>query len=48
MDEIPAGSYVSTGALPSAERVRRLVEEAYECFRENQEGELSDVYPASA
>jgi glutaminase len=43
-----AGSYVSTGALPPDERVQRLVEEAHECFRNNDEGELSDVYPALA
>lgn len=43
--EIP---YVSTGRLPPPEEVRRLVDEAYERYRTNREGENSDVYPALA
>jgi glutaminase len=42
------GSYVSTGRLPPAERVRELADEAYERFRANAEGALSNVYPALA
>jgi glutaminase len=38
--------YVSTGNLPPAEQVRLLVNEAYERFRANTEGELSRVYPS--
>jgi glutaminase len=40
--------YVSTGNLPPAEHVRLLVNEAYERFRANAEGELSHVYPSLA
>jgi glutaminase len=40
--------YVSTGHLPPGERVRALVDEAYERFRTNGEGELSHVYPKLA
>jgi glutaminase len=41
-------SYVSTGHLPSAEQVTRLVRDAYERFKTNDEGENSQVYPALA
>jgi glutaminase len=40
--------YVSTGNLPPAEQVRLLVNEAYERFRANAEGEVSHVYPSLA
>jgi glutaminase len=40
--------YVSTGHLPSPERVRALVAEAHERFTSNTEGENSTVYPALA
>jgi glutaminase len=40
--------YVSTGRLPSADVVRALVSDAYERFRTNMDGEVSDVYPALA
>jgi glutaminase len=40
--------YVSTGHLPPAEHVRLLVNEAYERFRTNADGELSHVYPSLA
>ncbi|MEV6298947.1 glutaminase A [Actinoplanes sp. NPDC051861] len=43
MDDTP---YVSTGHLPSPEQVRKSVDEAYEKFRTNTEGERSSVYPA--
>ena len=43
-----AFSYVSTGRLPDAEVVERLVYEAYERFKNNDEGENSQVYPALA
>jgi glutaminase len=39
-------AYVSTGRLPSPERVRALVEDAYERFKFNTDGENSNVYPA--
>src|SRR5499433_2749331 len=42
------GAYVSTGQLPSPERVRTLVKEAYERFKSNADGENSKVYPALA
>ena len=38
--------FVSTGSLPPGERVQALVDEAFERFRGNDEGVLSDVYPA--
>jgi glutaminase len=41
-------SYVSTGHLPSAEEVQALVDEAYERFRQDTAGKVSDVYPALA
>jgi glutaminase len=40
--------YVSTGNLPPAKHVRLLVNEAYERFWANAEGELSQVYPSLA
>jgi glutaminase len=40
--------YVSTGNLPPAEHVRLLMNEAYERFRANGDGELSHVYPSLA
>lgn len=39
---------VSTGRLPSIERVQALVEAAYEQFRANDEGRNADHYPALA
>jgi glutaminase len=42
------GAYVSTGQLPSPERVRALVKDAYERFKSNTDGENSKVYPALA
>jgi glutaminase len=41
----PAGR-VSTGRLPSPERVATLVAEAYNHFKSNQEGKNSTAYPA--
>jgi glutaminase len=41
-------AYVSTGHLPSDDRVKALVEEAYERFKSNAEGQNSQVYPALA
>lgn len=40
--------YGSTGHLPEPELVERLVREAYERFKGNDEGEISEVYPALA
>jgi glutaminase len=40
--------YVSTGNLPPEGYVRSLVNETYERFRANDEGELSQVYPSLA
>ena len=47
-DPMVNAPYVSTGNLPPAEYVRLLVNEAYERFRPNVEGELSRVYPSLA
>jgi glutaminase len=40
--------FVSTGKLPSPDRVSALVDDAYERFRPAGEGRVSDVYPALA
>ena len=40
--------YVSTGRLPPAEVVIRLVDEAYERYRSNTDGGNSQAYPALA
>ena len=40
--------YVSTGALPSPEVVSEVVEEAYERYRDDAEGQVSQVYPSLA
>jgi glutaminase len=48
-DGIVAGAespFVSTGHLPADDLVDRLVADAHERYRRNEEGELSDVYPA--
>lgn len=44
MDFMP----VSTGKLPSTARVQSLVELAYTRFKDNQEGQQADYYPALA
>jgi glutaminase len=41
-------AYVSTGRLPGAERVRELVQEAFDRYRAVADGRVSDVYPALA
>ena len=41
-------SYVSTGQLPSPDRVAALVAEAHARYRTDSEGENSQVYPALA
>jgi len=41
-------SFVSTGLLPDPDRVRAVVDEAYERFRPEEGGTVSDVYPALA
>ena len=41
-------SYVSTGQLPAADLVKRLVDEAHVRFKSNTEGDNSTVYPALA
>ncbi|RKH15255.1 glutaminase [Corallococcus praedator] len=47
--EIPGEPpFISTGQLPSPERVRELVDEAYQRHKENTQGECSQVYPALA
>jgi glutaminase len=40
--------YVSTGTLPSAERVQSLLEDSVERFGRVRDGEVSTVYPALA
>ena len=41
-------SFVSTGHLPAAEDVKRLVVDAHERFRSVDQGQVSQVYPALA
>ena len=48
MDTTREAPFISTGQLPSAERVRALVDEAYQRHQGNTEGECSQVYPALA
>jgi glutaminase len=43
-----AVSHVSTGRLPSGHRIKALLEEAYERFKDNDQGACSQVYPALA
>ena len=40
--------YVSTGALPPSPAVQEAVSDAYERYRTNADGRLSDVYPSLA
>ena len=48
-DPPPASdTFVSTGRLPPADNVRRLVDEAYERFAPVSQGAVSQVYPALA
>jgi glutaminase len=46
--ETAKSSYVSTGHLPTPERIKVLVSEAHARFKSNTEGENSQVYPALA
>lgn len=39
-------THVSTGSLPPSELVQAAVAEAYERYRTNADGAVSDVYPA--
>jgi glutaminase len=48
MEEFIGYQYVSTGHLPPAEDVVRLVDEAYERYKLNADGKNSQVYPALA
>ena len=45
-DDGPEPPFVSTGELPSPELVAALVSEAYERYRDHDEGATSTVYPA--
>ena len=47
-DDSAAYPYVSTGHLPPHEEVARLVAQAYELYRPNEDGANSQVYPALA
>jgi glutaminase len=41
-------AFVSTGTLPSPRRVRELLDEAHRRYRDNSDGQCSQVYPALA
>lgn len=43
-----APPFVSTGRLPPPDEVRRLVQEAHERYKSNDDGDVSQVYPALA
>ncbi|MFG1360593.1 glutaminase A [Xanthobacter pseudotagetidis] len=45
-DDLTSPAYISTGHLPEAEEVERLVRRAHARFKDNAEGENSKVYPA--
>ncbi|WP_024279794.1 glutaminase A [Xanthobacter sp. 126] len=45
-DDLPSPAYISTGHLPEADEVERLVRRAHARFKDNDEGENSKVYPA--
>jgi glutaminase len=45
---VPTHAYVSTGRLPRPERVRELLQEAFDRYRGVRDGHVSDVYPALA
>jgi glutaminase len=47
-DKTSGPSAVSTGSLPQAEQVRRLVAEAYEKYKSVAEGKVADYIPALA
>jgi len=44
----PGTSFVSTGRLPPADDIKRLVVEAHERFRSLDQGHVSQIYPALA
>jgi glutaminase len=44
----PGTSHISTGRLPSAEAVKRLVMDAHERYRSVDQGQVSQIYPALA
>jgi glutaminase len=48
IDQVTGPAYVSTGHLPPAERVDRLLAEAYERFKTDDEGKVADYIPALA
>ena len=48
IEDRPGDAYVSTGQLPPAADVRRLVEEAYQRYESNADGKNAQVYPALA
>lgn len=48
IDSEPDFTHVSTGHLPKPEDVRALVDEAYERYKANDEGQVSQIYPALA
>src|SRR5262245_33739736 len=43
-----SADYISTGHLPPDDLMEALVIEAYERFKSNDQGEISQVYPALA
>lgn len=48
VDDLPDYPYVSTGHLPPADEIVRLVGEAHERYKSNSDGRNSQVYPALA
>jgi glutaminase len=48
IDEVTGPAFVSTGHLPPAERVDKLLAEAYARFKTDDEGKVADYIPALA
>ena len=48
LEQAPPVDYVSTGRLPSPDRVQEVVDDAYQRYRWHAGGEDSRVYPALA
>lgn len=46
--DVSTANYVSTGSLPPPDVVRGLVDQSYERYRSNADGQNSQVYPALA
>ncbi|HYI25530.1 MAG TPA: glutaminase, partial [Thermomicrobiales bacterium] len=46
VEQVGPEGFISTGSLPAPDEVQRLIEEAWVSFRDDADGQLSEVYPA--